>query len=620
MAQDKFLTDLNESQRLAVTTTAGPVLVLAGAGSGKTKALTHRIAYLLSERKISPYNILAITFTNKAAQEMIKRTSHLLNSSIQLPWMGTFHSVSGKILRRELNHLDIAYSSNFSIYGTDDQKMLVKKILKELQIDPKKFNPNAILGSISGAKNELLTPKDYEPFARGPFQEIVAKVYPKYQSRLVAANAMDFDDMLMVLVQIFQTNPELLRKYQEQFKYIMIDEYQDTNAAQYKLVAMLAKLHKNICVVGDDFQAIYGCRGANFQNILDFEKDYPGAVVVKLEQNYRSTQPILQAAQSVIENNKKRSKKTLWTQKESTIPVTVVEVDSELEEANFVSREIDSLLKHHPSYNDFACLYRTNAQSRAIEEALLKFRIPYRIVGGVRFYDRKEVRDIIAYLRLLVNENDEAALERIINVPTRGIGPKTISQINQKDQLDLGVLPAKVVDFFKLIDCLRSQVNKISPEKLVELVVNRTGYKVWLLDGTLEGESRFENVKELQTVANQHETMESFLESVALVQDQDQYETETNAVTLMTLHSAKGLEFPVVFMVGMEEGIFPHSRALFEQSELEEERRLCYVGITRAKERLYMISSRSRRLWGNVQANMRSRFIDEIPDEVKENI
>lgn len=621
MLKPNFLKDLNESQQLAVTTTTGPVLVLAGAGSGKTKALTCRIAYLLDHEKVSPYNVLAITFTNKAAQEMIKRTNDLLDISVQLPWMGTFHSVAGKILRRELNNLDTNYTSHFSIYGTDDQKLLVKKILKELQIDPKKYNPNAILSFISGAKNELLSPKDYQPFARGHFQEIVAKVYPKYQQRLMDANAMDFDDMLMVLVKLLQTNPVLLEKYQDQFKFILIDEYQDTNAAQYKLVSMLAKKHKNICVVGDDFQAIYGWRGANFQNILDFEKDYPGAVVVKLEQNYRSTQKILQAAQAVIENNKTRSKKTLWTKKESNIPITVVEVDSELAEANFVASEIESLLSMHESYNDFACLYRTNAQSRAIEEALIKARIPYRIVGGVRFYDRKEVKDIVCYLRLLANENDEMALERIINVPTRGIGPKTVQSIfNQKDQFDLGVLPPKVADFFKLMDALRAQVNKISTERLVELVVNRTGYKTWLLDGTLEGESRFENVKELQTVASQHETLEEFLESVALVQDQDQYEAEVNAVTLMTLHAAKGLEFPVVFLAGMEEGIFPHSRALFEQSELEEERRLCYVGITRAKERLYMLSSRSRRLWGNLQTNMRSRFIDEIPDEVKESI
>jgi DNA helicase-2/ATP-dependent DNA helicase PcrA len=621
MSSTNYLDSLNENQKLAVTTTEGPVLVLAGAGSGKTKALTCRIAYLLGERNINPYNILSITFTNKAAQEMTQRMAALLNSPTKLPWMGTFHSVAGKILRRELNNLPISYTSNFSIYGSDDQKQLVKKILKELQLDPKKYNPNAILASISGAKNQLLSPADYEPFAKGPIQEVVAKVYIRYQKRLVAANAMDFDDMLMVLVTLFQTYPQLLQKYQEQFKYILIDEYQDTNHAQYNLVKMLAAKYKNICVVGDDFQAIYGWRGADFKNILDFEKDYPGAVVVKLEQNYRSTESILNAAQAVIENNKTRSKKSLWTEKKSAVPVTVVETDSELEEAQFVAQEISSLLKYHPQLNDFACLYRTNAQSRAIEEALIKNNIAYRIVGGVRFYDRKEVKDIISYLRLMANENDEAALERIINVPTRGIGPKTLAQaLDTKGKLALDVLPTKVADFFVLIDSLRKEVNNITPAQLVELVVKRTGYKAWILDGTIEGESRFENVKELQTVASQHETLEDFLESVALVQDQDQYNTDNNAVTLMTLHSAKGLEFPVVFLVGMEEGIFPHNRALVDQSELEEERRLCYVGITRAKDRLYMVSSRSRRLWGSVQVNMRSRFVDEIPDEYKESI
>lgn len=636
----ELLKDLNKPQQDAVITTDGPVLILAGAGSGKTRALTYRIAYLITNNKISPYNILAITFTNKAAQEMIDRVNNLLKienrklkiAGAKLPWMGTFHKICGRILRFELNPstslrtgIDLPYSSNYVIYDSDDQKQLVKKCLKELEIDPKKYNPSAVLTYISGAKNELMTPEEYKPYARGRFQEIVAQIYEIYQKKLVQSNALDFDDMLMIVVNIFRNYPEILEKYQNIFKYILIDEYQDTNHAQYIFSKLLAKKHKNICVVGDDFQAIYGWRGADFQNILDFEKDYPEAKVIKLEQNYRSSKQILKAASSVIENNKNRTHKKLWTDIRKDIPISIVELDDETEEAQFVANEVATLIKHYSSLNNFAVLYRTNAQSRALEEALLKQEIPYRIVGGVRFYERREIKDIIAYLRLLVNPNDTVSFERVVNVPTRGIGQKTLqSFLNSKLKIknsnilnDIEISP-KIVDFFKLIKEMKLKACHKTPADIVRLVLSKTGYSRWLSDGTIESESRLENIKELITVAERFENLDELLESVALVQDQDQYDKESNAVTLMTLHSAKGLEFPAVFIAGMEEGIFPHSRSLLDNSQLEEERRLCYVGITRAKERLYLLSTRARRLWGSMQVNMRSRFIDEIPDDVKE--
>ena len=672
-----ILNGLNEPQKKAVITTEGPILILAGAGSGKTKALTHRIAYLVSDREINSHNILAVTFTNKAAQEMIDRVNHLLNSkfeirnskqiqnnknlnskqfnkfgnlnldivsnlgfsasNLRLPWMGTFHRICGKILRYELNPstllrtgLDLPYSSSFTIYDDSDQKQLIKKCLKELDKDPKKYNPNSILSFISGAKNELLLPKDYRPYAVGLFQRVVADVYDLYQKKLIEADALDFDDMLMITVKLFEKYPRILEKYQKIFRYILVDEYQDTNHAQYILINLLAKKNRNICVVGDDYQSIYSFRGANFQNILDFEKDYPDACVIKLEQNYRSTTNILEAAQAVIKNNRNRTDKKLWTEKKSDILISIVEVDSEKEEAEFVAQEMSVLLRYYPTLNSFAVLYRTNAQSRAVEEALIKAELPYKIVGGVRFYERKEIKDLIAYMRYLINPNDVVSFERIVNVPTRGIGEKTLQSFlnakfkmqNSKSQIKIQneEIPPKIKDFIKLINDLREEIKSKTPAQVVDIVINKTGYKDWINDGTIEGESRLENIKELITVAMQYKSLEEFLESVALVQDQDQYESSANAITLMTLHCAKGLEFPVVFIVGMEEGIFPHSRSLIDEAELEEERRLCYVGITRSKERLYLLSSRARSLWGRMQVNMRSRFIDEIPDEVKEEI
>ena len=650
MNNSDFLLDgLNDVQKQAVKSTDGAVLVLAGAGSGKTRALTYRIAYLIKEKKISPYNILAITFTNKAAQEIIDRVDKLLEFRItnnesrtqkhSLPWLGTFHKVCGKILRFELNPstalktgADLPYSSNFVIYDTDDQKQVVKKCLKELELDPKKNNPSAILAYISGAKNELMSPKDYEPYASGKFQQVVAEVYKLYQKKLVSANAMDFDDMLMVTVKMFKKYPEILEKYQNLFKYILIDEYQDTNHAQYIFAKLLASKHNNIYVVGDDFQSIYAFRGANFKNILNFEKDYPQAKVFKLEQNYRSTKEILDAATGVILNNRNRTEKKLWTENKKSFPISVVELDSEQEEARFIAQEISVLLRNYPKLNDFAVLYRTNAQSRALEEALLAQELPYRIVGGVRFYERKEIKDIIAYLRLFINENDAVSFERIVNVPTRGIGQKTLQGfLNSKLKTSLeersplgrqnsNEIPPKIQDFLNLIENMRQESKSKTPAEIVEMIINKTGYKKWLDDGTIEGESRLENIKELITVASQYQTSDEFLETVALVQDHDQYDGSADAVTLMTLHSAKGLEFPAVFIAGMEEGIFPHSRSLMDSNELEEERRLCYVGITRAKERLYLISTRARRLWGSMQVNLRSRFIDEIPKEVMQEL
>lgn len=622
-----ILDKLNDKQREAVLQTEGPVLVLAGAGSGKTKALTHRIAYLIREKKISPYNILAVTFTNKAAGEMRERISKLITKNEKLktimPWMGTFHSVCVKILRREIHQL--GYKSQFSIYDQSDSLSLVKRVMKDLGIDTKQYNPNAIKNFISGAKNELLSPNDYESYVEGYFQENVAKVYHQYQKRLKNSNALDFDDLLMKTVELFKKLPEILTKYQRIFRYILIDEYQDTNTAQYQLVKMLAKKYQNIFVVGDDWQSIYSFRGANFKNILNFERDYPKAKVVKLEQNYRSTQTILDAADKIIKQNQSRTDKTLWTEKESGAPVTIYEAMDQNNEIEFVIGEINSHRNIETSkhLNNYVILYRTNAQSRAIEETLLNYGIPYRIVGAVRFYERKEIKDILAYLRLLANPTDSVSLERIINVPPRGIGAKTLAQISKpKAQMSNKTQSSnvKIQKFFEMIEKLRARSNDIKVDDLIDGICEITGYKKYILDGTEQGEMRWENIEELKSVAQKYERLEDFLEEVSLVSDIDNYDASADALTLMTLHNAKGLEFPVVFIVGMEEGLFPHSRALMEPAELEEERRLCYVGITRAKERLYLTHAQSRLIYGQIQANIPSRFIDEIPEELKEEI
>lgn len=642
-----ILNSLNNKQREAVLQTEGPVLILAGAGSGKTKALTHRIAYLVCEKKVSPYNILAVTFTNKAANEMKGRIAKLLansdlriatsqnqktdsrrltsdDSEIKLPWLGTFHSICVKILRREIHQL--GYERSFTIYDQLDSLSLVKRAMKDLNYDIKQYNPRAVQSFISGAKNELLSPKAYEQYADGYFQEIVSKVYHGYQSRLKKSNALDFDDLLNVTVKLFQKLPEVLEKYQRIFQYILIDEYQDTNQAQYLLVKLLAQKHKNICVVGDDYQSIYAFRGANFRNILNFEKDYPEAKVIKLEQNYRSTKNILAAADHIIKKNQNRTDKTLWTENEEGLPITIFEAPDQGEEGQFIVDEINALKDEFKNLANFVILYRTNAQSRAIEEILLNNAVPYRIVGAVQFYKRKEIKDIIAYLRLIINPEDRVALERIINEPKRGIGSKTLAQItNSKQQAPnkSQITNLKTQNFFDMIDKFRLQAKKLIPNDLIEYIADVSGYKKMLLDGSEDGEMRWENIEELKSVATKYEVpeeLEKFLEEVTLISDVDNYDQEADKLTLMTLHNAKGLEFPVVFIVGLEEGLFPHSRSLNEPSAMEEERRLAYVGITRAKKRLYFLYAQSRLLYGGIQSNSPSRFLTEIPEHLLDKI
>ncbi len=624
-----ILNGLNEMQKEAVLQTEGPVLVLAGAGSGKTKTLTHRIAYLVEEKKVSPYNILAVTFTNKAANEMKERISQLLSDqeSLKLPWMGTFHSICLKILKRDIDKL--GYENSFTIYDSQDSLSLVKRVCKDTGIDVKKNNPRAIQSFISSAKSEMLSPKGYRKYADGHFQEKVADVYAEYQKRLKSMNVLDFDDLLNLTVELFKKNLEVLTKYQELFKYILVDEYQDTNKPQYMFCKLLSEKHKNICVVGDDWQSIYAFRGANFKNILNFEKDWPKAKVVKLEQNYRSTKNILNAADAIIKKNESRSEKTLWTDKKGGSLVTIYEAQDQHEEVNFVITEIKSIISQYPEldYRDFVILYRTNAQSRSIEEVFLNYGIAYKIVGGVRFYERREVKDVLAYLNLIQNSKNEVALERIINVPKRGIGKATLlkilsfsSEIIDKSKRANVQLSGKVKNFFEMIDDVREQSQKISPAELIDYIMRVSGYKDFVLDGSPEGEGRWENIEELKSVASKFDTLEQFLEDIALVADIDNYDKSQDAVTLMTLHNAKGLEYKVVFIVGLEEGLFPHSRSLLEPAEMEEERRLAYVGITRAREYLYLTYAKSRLLYGDIKMNMPSRFIAELPEELLDKV
>ncbi len=607
---------LNSEQIEAVKTTEGPVLILAGAGSGKTKALTHRVAYLIREKKVSPYNILVVTFTNKAAEEMIGRIKKLLGEkspvlhpSFQLSWAGTFHSICCKILRKEIDALD--FRRSFVIYDKEDSLSAIKHSMDTLDIDKKQYNPKAVQNFISGAKNELITPTEYKKYAQGYFGEIVQKVYEQYQKDLKMANALDFDDLIMKTVKIFKKFPEALKRWQTLFKYILVDEYQDTNHAQYVFIKLLAVRHQNLFVIGDDFQAIYSFRGANFRNILDFEKDYPKAKVIKMEQNYRSTKAIISAAQKVIEKNILRSEKNLWTENEQGLPATLCQAGNEVEEVEFILDEI-SALSHLGDLNQFVILYRTNAQSRIFEEGLMQQNIPYRLIGALRFYERKEIKDVLAYLKLVLNPNDKVSLKRIINTPPRGIGDKTYQKLD--------INHPKVQKFLQMMESFCQSAKKIKTPELIDLIVSISGYKDFLLDGTEEGEARFENVEELKSVASRSENLESFLENVALVSDIDNYDKNTEAVTLMTLHNAKGLEFPIVFMAGMEEGLFPHSRSMMEPAEMEEERRLCYVGMTRAQKRLYLTYASTRMIYGGLQANQPSRFLSDIPEELVERI
>ena len=634
-----FLSGLNPEQQKAVQLTKGPVLILAGAGSGKTKVLTHRIAYLIHGKKIPVQNILAVTFTNKAAGEMRDRVQLLLQDQSKLPFLGTFHSICAKILRTQIHHLGLGH--NFLIFDSYDQKKLISEILQDMGLDPKQYPPQVILSTISGAKSELINSIEYVDFANTGFQEIVSQVYPEYQKRLKENNVLDFDDLLVKIVEIFKQEPQILQKYQKQFEYILIDEYQDTNKTQYQIVKMLAATHKNLCVVGDDWQAIYSWRGADFRNILDFKKDYPGAVIIKLEKNYRSTKNILEAAQELIKNNQQRSDKELYTDNPLGDKIRLYEAYGEKDEAEYIlNRILDHISKDKSlKLNDFAIFYRTNAQSRNLEEAFLRSGINYQIIGGTRFYERAEIKDILAYLRLILNPLERVSLKRVINLPTRGLGEKSQKYVFENwdsihsENIEISELSsnqkAGLDNFIQIIKRLNKYSENHSITDIIDEIIKITGYRDHLLTkfpnlttyGISEGEVRLENIQELKSVAwnfnsdNFQSDLVNFLEEAALMSDIDTWEDQKNAVTFMTLHNAKGLEFPVVFIAGMEENLFPHSRSILELTELEEERRLCYVGMTRARQKLYCIYSRSRMIFGSVQSNPPSRFISEIPDK-----
>lgn len=635
-----LLEDLNDQQREAAKQVEGPVLILAGAGSGKTKALTHRIAYLVQEHQVKPVNILAVTFTNKAAGEMRSRVLKLLHldpaNRSYFPFMGTFHSICIRLLRREAS--EIGLPANFLIFDQADSLTVVKRAIRTLGIDDKQLTPSLLHNLISSAKNELITPKEYTRLATGRAQIAAAKVYPLYQQTLKEAGALDFDDLIFRTVVMFRDYPEILAKYQEQFRFIMVDEYQDTNHAQYQIAKLLASGHHNVCVVGDDWQSIFSWRGANFQNILDFKKDYPEAKVIKLEQNYRSTKRILDAAQAVIQKNTVRSDKLLWTDRGEGIGIGIVNVYNEIQEAETIVRQIEELKRTEgKELYDFAVLYRTNAQSRSLEESFLRYNLPYKIVGGIRFYERKEVKDALAYLRFVFQPEDFVSFTRIINLPPRGLGDVTLARLDSYRRAENkglmetlrnaaevpGLLPraAKALQSFSaLIDDLSAQSTRMAVGPFLKLVLNRSGYMSYLDDGSIQAADRLENVKELLSVADERSelSLATFLEEISLISDLDNYQDSSNAVTLMTLHSAKGLEFPVVFIPGMEEGIFPHSRSLFDGAGMEEERRLCYVGMTRAKERLIMLHANSRLLYGQTNHNPPSRFLLDVPVELQE--
>lgn len=633
--QSTYFDGLNDAQVSAVKKTEGPLLILAGAGSGKTKTLTHRIAYILENQLANEHQILAVTFTNKAAKEMRERVHQLLRGTTDsdrrfMPFMGTFHGICVKILRQDGG--DVGIDSNFVIFDESDRIQLVKQISKQLQIDEKQFSARQIASIISNNKNELIDPDEYRSIGSGPLQSKAAEVYPIYESELRKQNGVDFDDLILLTVRLFNID-EILAKWVERFKYIMIDEYQDTNAAQYKLVKMLTRNNSNIAVVGDDWQSIYSWRGADFRNILNFEKDYPDALVVKLEQNYRSSKNILDAAHAIITKNESRTDKKLWTSSGEGSKVKVVQVANERSEAEAIIRRIKTQVDMGArSYSEFAVLYRTNAQSRSLEEQFVRYGLPYRIFGGVRFYDRKEIKDIMAYLRLIYQPEDRTSFERVVNLPTRGIGTKSLQNfygwmdaeglslqqglagVNQIESLTPRAKSA-LAGFADTIDTLRAQAQDQSVSNLIDMLIRRIDYIAHVKDGTLQGESREENVKELLSVAEIYNDLglHGFLEEVALVSSADDADGDQDSVSFMTLHAAKGLEFPSVFMVGMEETIFPHSRAAFDQQEMEEERRLCYVGMTRAEEDLTLIYATSRLLYGAQTYNPPSRFIADIP-------
>lgn len=638
-----LLDGLNREQQQAVQHTEGPLLILAGAGSGKTKVLTVRIAYLL-DQGVNPYEILAITFTNKAAKEMKSRVEGLVGDVANRIWLSTFHSFCAKFLRFELDNF-LGYNSNFTIYDTSDSQVVIKAALKALNLDDKYYPVGAMISAISDAKNKLMFASDYRKQARDFYQQKVADVYEYYERELRKNNALDFDDLLLVAVKLLQSNAAVLDKYSKRFKYVMIDEYQDTNHAQYLLAYLLSSHWKNIAVVGDADQSIYAWRGADIQNILDFEKDYPNCTSIKLEQNYRSTKIILDAANAVIDNNEGRPEKNLWTDKVEGAKIQHFTAQSEHEEAAFIG---DTIVKKHDihgvPYGDMAILYRTNAQSRVLEEALIKRALPYTMVGGTKFYDRKEIKDVLAYLRVLYNPFDDLSLLRIINVPKRSIGATTVSKLQDYarengtslfmtlTQLHLvdtikGKTKEKLEEFGILIFTLVAEMDDKSVLDILEAILDRTGYLAQLEESTdPQDQARAENIGELLSVAKDFQdtnptgTVEDFLEQVALVNDVDSFEQEESKVTLMTLHAAKGLEFPIVFLGGLEEGLFPHSRTLMNPEEIEEERRLAYVGITRAEKELYISNATTRTVFGRTSSYLPSRFIDEIPAELVDSL
>ena len=635
---------LNEPQREAVYHTDGPLLILAGAGSGKTRVLTHRIAYLIGERGVNAWNILAITFTNKAAEEMRQRVDNLVGFGAESVWVSTFHSACVRILRRFIDRL--GYENHFTIYDTDDQKTLIKEVCRKVDVDTKVFKERSLLSAISSAKNEMILPDEFELNAGGDFAKMkIAKVYREYEAQMKANNALDFDDLLVKTVQLLQTQPDVLESYQERFRYIMVDEYQDTNTVQFQLVSLLAGKYKNLCVVGDDDQSIYKFRGANIRNILDFEHEFPDAKVIKLEQNYRSTGNILNAANSVIANNRGRKEKSLWTENGEGELIRLRQFDTAFDEADFIGEDIKSAVRQGGSYNDSAVLYRTNAQSRLLEEKFIAMNIPYKIVGGVNFYARREIKDLLAYLKTIDNGRDDVAVRRIINVPKRGIGLTTINRIQESatergigfyeallaPELIAGVgrSATKLDSFAALIEYFKTLAEEMNITDLLQEVIEKTGYIESLEnEDKEEAKTRKENIDELISKAATYEescqdkdekaTLSGFLEEVALVADIDSLDEDQEHVVLMTLHSAKGLEFPRVYLAGMEDGLFPGYMSINagDREELEEERRLCYVGITRAEQELTLTSARRRMVHGETQYNPMSRFVKEIPREL----
>ena len=622
------LEELNDKQKEAVEYNEGPLLIIAGAGAGKTKTLTTKIAYLIEEKKVSPYSILAITFTNKAAKEMKDRLLLTIGNDVKKLTVSTFHSFGLKLLRE--NYQALGYDKNFVIMDSDDSLTVVKKIIKDMGFDPKIYNPRAIRNKISSCKNEMMSPKAYAKYAVSEYEQIVKEIYEKYETKLQRNNSVDFDDLLLLPIELFKKNPGILEKYQEKYQYILIDEYQDTNEAQYILTKLLSEKNRHITCVGDDSQSIYSFRGANYKNILNFEKDYPDANIILLEQNYRSTSTILDAANQVIKNNKQRKDKNLWTARGIGEKIKYYRAYNEKDETDFVIRTIKDLLAKGVEYKDIAVLYRTNAQSRVIEEAMLTENLPYRVVGSFYFYSRKEIKDLIAYLRLIHNEKDNVSLLRVINTPKRGIGLKTIDNLTKKaDAENISIYEAissgKELEFKKLIQRLKEVSENLTLTELIDKVLDASLMRKELeSEGSLESEVRLENLEEFKSITKAFEeregsvSLEEFLLEISLISDVEEYRDDPNRINLMTVHSVKGLEFNHVFVIGLEEGIFPHMNSLMESSDVEEERRLMYVAITRAKDDLYLVNARRRTLFGKEQINPVSRFFTEIPNNLIE--